>query len=175
MGGGGLQGGLLLSRLAGLLLLLRETDYAVVRSAVQRGALTMKELGVSMDADAVWFCLKPEAKRADPRFAFVQKLEFRQALSHAVDRENFAETVFQGLAVPIWGPLTPGNRQWFWPDITRYPPDQARARALLRSIGLEDRNGNGVVEDPAGTEARFTVTTEQSVRWYAREIGRAHV
>ena len=147
---------------------LPETDYATVRSAEQKGALTMKELGVSLDADALWFCLKPEAKRTDPRFAFVQKLEFRQALSHAVDRENFAETVFQGLAVPIWGPLTPGNRQWFWPDITRYQPDQARARALLKSIGLEDRNGNGIVEDAAGTEARFTVTTEQGVSWYAR-------
>jgi peptide/nickel transport system substrate-binding protein len=70
--------------------------------------------------------------------------------------------------VPIWGPVTPGNRQWFSPDLPRYPPDQARARELLRGIGLEDRNGNGIVEDMAGTEARFTLITQQGVSWYER-------
>jgi len=35
--------------------------------------------------------------------------------------------------------------------------DLAKARDVLKSIGLEDRDGNGVVEDNAGTEARFTV------------------
>ena len=112
---------------------LRSEDYVAARRGEEEGRLKVIELGVAPDAEAFWFCLKPEAKKADPRFAFVQKLEFRQALSHAVDRENFAETVFQGLAVPIWGPLTPGNRQWFWPDVPRYQPDQARARCSRAS------------------------------------------
>ena len=72
---------------------------------------------------------------------------FRQAISLAVDREAFAETVFLGAAVPIWGPITAGNRVWFWPDVPRYPYDATRARELLRGIGLEDRNGNGTVEE----------------------------
>jgi peptide/nickel transport system substrate-binding protein len=126
------------------------------------------ELGVSPDADAFWFCLKPEVKGKDPRFAFVQRAEFRQAISHAVDREAFAETVFLGAAVPIWGPVTPGNKLWFWPDIPRYQPDDARARQLLESIGLADRNGNGIVEDTNGTEARFTVVTQQGLGYYER-------
>lgn len=147
---------------------LRPEDYVAVQRAERQGSLKMEELGVSPDADALWFCLKPEAKRRDPRFAFVQKKEFRQALSHAVDREAFAETVFLGAAVPIWGPVTPGNRLWFWPDLPRYPYDQATARELLRSIGLEDRNGNGIVEDAAGTEARFTVITQQGLGYYER-------
>jgi peptide/nickel transport system substrate-binding protein len=98
----------------------------------------------------------------------VQKPEFRQAISHAVDREKFAETVFLGSAVPVWGPITPGNEEWFWPDIPRYRPDEMRARDLLKSIGLEDRNRNGVVEDPSGTEARFTVLTQRGVGWYEK-------
>ncbi len=44
-----------------------------------------------------------------------------------------------------------------------------RAHAqLLESIGLQDRNGNGVVEDKAGTEARFTVITQQGIGYYER-------
>ena len=147
---------------------LRSDDYIPVRRAEQEGTLRMIELGVGPDADAFWFCLKPEVKKNDPRFAFVQTREFRQAISHAVDREAFARTVFLGEAVPVWGPVTPGNRLWFSPNVPRYPHDLARARALLGSIGLEDRNGNGVVENASGTEARFTVITQQGIGYYER-------
>jgi peptide/nickel transport system substrate-binding protein len=147
---------------------LRPEDYVAVRRAEEAGTLTLVELGVSTSPDAFWFCLKPEAKRADPRFAFVQRRELRQAISHAVDREEFAQTVFLGEAVPIWGPITPGNRAWFTPNVTRYPHDDARARALLESIGLEDRDGNGVVEDAAGTEARFTVLAQRGLGYIER-------
>ena len=54
------------------------------------------------------------------------------------------------------------------PNVPRYPHDEAKARALLKSIGLEDRNGNGMVEDAAGTEARFTVITQRGIGWYER-------
>ena len=147
---------------------LRPEDFVSARRSEQQGTLKMIELGVSTDADALWFCLKPEAKKADRRFAFVQKREFRQALSHAVDREEFAQTVFLGEAVPVWGPITPGNRSWFTPNVPRYAPDLQAARALLASIGLEDRDGDGVVEDAAGTEARFTVITQRGVGSYER-------
>ena len=161
---------------------LRPEDYVPIRRAHEEGRLRLIELGVRPDADAFWFCLKPDATRSDPRAAFVRRREFRQAISHAVDREAFAETVFLGAAVPVWGPVTPGNTQWFWPDVPRYPHDDARARALLESIGLEDRDGNGVVEDEGGTEARFTVVTERGVGWYERgtavlreELGRVGI
>ena len=115
----------------------------------------------------------PEAGGQEERsagLAFLQKREFRQALSHAVDREEFAQTVFLGEAVPVWGPITPGNRPWFSPNIPRYPYDLARARELLKSIGLEDRNGNGVVETADGVEARFTVMTQRGIAYYERGV-----
>ena len=147
---------------------LRPEDYVPVRRAEEQGRLRLVELGVGPDADAFWFCLKPEVKGKDPRFAFVQRPEFRRAISHAVDREAFAQTVFLGAAVPVWGPITPGNTQWFSPNVLRYPHDDNRARELLKGIGLEDRNGNGVVEDARGTEARFTGITQRGIGWYEK-------
>jgi peptide/nickel transport system substrate-binding protein len=140
---------------------LRPDDYAPVKRAADQGRLRLRELGVGPDADAFWFCLKPEAWAGNPKFAFVSRPEFRRAISHAVNREQFAETVFLGAAVPVWGPITPGNKPWFWPDVPRYPYDVSRARELLRGLGLDDRNGNGIVEDVRGTEARFTVITQR--------------
>ena len=78
--------------------------------------------------------------------------------------------MFLGEAVPVWGPITPGNRPWFSPNIPRYPHDLARARELLKSIGLEDRNGNGVVETADGVEARFTVMTQRGIAYYERGV-----
>ena len=147
---------------------LRPDDYVPVRRSEEQGKLKLVELGISADPDAFWFCLKPEKKRKDPRFAFVERPEFRQAISHAVDREDFAQTVFLGEAVPVWGPITPGNTPWFTPKLPRYPYDLGAARALLESIGLEDRNGNGIVESASGTEARFTVITQRGLGWYER-------
>ena len=149
---------------------IRSEDYVPVRRSEEQGALKLVELGVSLDADALWFCLKPEAKKKDARFAFSSRKEFRQALSHAVDREAFAQTVFLGEAVPVWGTITSGNTTWFNPSLTRYPHDVAKAKALLSSIGLMDRNNNGVVEDERGTEARFTVITQRGLGWYERGL-----
>ena len=149
---------------------IRSEDYVPVRRSEEQGVLKVVELGVSTDADALWFCLKPEAKKKDARFGFVSRKEFRQALSHAVDREAFAQTVFLGEAVPVWGIVTPGNTGWFNPNLTRYPHDLAKAKALLASIGLADRNNNGVIEDEKGTEARFTVITQRGVGWYERGL-----
>ena len=147
---------------------LRPDDYVPARRAEEEGRIRLLELGVGTDVDAFWFCLDPRRKARDPRFAFVRQPAFRQALSHAVDREEFAHTVFLGEAVPVWGPITPGNKAWFSPNVPRYPHDLARARELLRSIGLEDRNGDGTVEDAAGTEARFTVLTQRGITSYER-------
>jgi peptide/nickel transport system substrate-binding protein len=147
---------------------LRPDDYVVAKRAETQGKLKLVELGVGPDADAFWFDLKPEAWKNDPRFAFVSKREFRQAISHAVDREAFAEHVFLGAAVPIWGPVTPGNKIWFSPNVLRYPHDVDKAKELLKGIGLEDRNGNGIVEDAQGHEARFTMITQRGVGWFER-------
>jgi peptide/nickel transport system substrate-binding protein len=149
---------------------IRSEDYVPVRRAEEQGSLKLVELGVSTAVDGLWFCLKPAAKRGDPKFAFVQRAEFRQALSHAVDRDAFSETVFLGAAVPVWGPVTPGNREWFSPNIPRYPFDRSRATALLQGLGLADRNGDGVVEDAKGTPARLTVITQRGLGWNERGL-----
>jgi peptide/nickel transport system substrate-binding protein len=149
---------------------LRPDDYVPVRRAEEEGKLTLIEGGVATDADALWFCMNPEVKKGDRRQSFVRRREFRQALSHAVDREEFAQTVFLGEAVPVWGPITPGNKPWFSPNVPRYPHDVIRARDLLASIGLEDRNNNGVVETVDGVEARFTVITQRGRSDYERGV-----
>ncbi len=138
---------------------LRAEDIAAVRPFATEGRVRMLEMGVATDPDSFFFNLRPAKWSADRRGAWMPRDQFRQAISHAVDREAFAETVFLAAAVPIHGPVTPGNRQWFWPDVPRYEYSREKARALLSTIGLEQRDQDEWLEDARGTDARFTVLT----------------
>lgn len=138
---------------------VRPEDIATLRPLVDQGKLALLELGVGSDADVFFFNQKPEKWARDPRGSWLQRKEFRQAISHAVDREAFANTVFLGAGVPIWGPVTPGNKQWFSPNVPRYPFSIDRAKALLAGLGLANRDADEWLEDERGTEVRFTMLT----------------
>jgi peptide/nickel transport system substrate-binding protein len=132
---------------------------ASVRALADEGKLRLYEQGVATDPDHFVFNLDSQFWAGDPRGAWINRKEFRQALSHAVDREDFAETVFLGEGVPIHGPITPGNTKWFWPSIPRYEHSLEKARGLLNTLGLANRDADEWLEDAAGNEARFTVQT----------------
>ena len=138
---------------------LRAADIETLRPIEAQGKVRVVELGVSPDADSFVFNLRPAKWESDPRKAWLPRKEFRQALSHGVDREAFANTVFLGAAVPIHGPVTPGNPRWFWPSIPRYEFSRDKARALLEGLGLKNRDADEWLEDEKGTEARLAVLT----------------
>jgi peptide/nickel transport system substrate-binding protein len=135
---------------------LSASDLATLRSLEFQGRIRIEELGVSPDADSFVFNLRSDRWAKDPRGAWINRREFRQALSHAVDREAFSDTVYLGTAVPIHGPITPGNKDWFWASVPRYEFSRDKARALLSSIGLTNRDEDEWLEDERGTDARFT-------------------
>jgi peptide/nickel transport system substrate-binding protein len=138
---------------------LRAADIEAMRPLEEQKKIQIAELGVSADPDALVFNLRADKWSKDPRGAWISRKEFRQAISHAVDREAFANAVYLGAAVPIHGPVTPGNPRWFWPSITRYEFSRDKAKALLASIGLENRDKDEWLEDARGTEARLTLQT----------------
>lgn len=127
---------------------IRPEDYLPLKRAADAGRINLVDLGVGMDADGLWFNLKPGALGTDPRAAWLQSDALRRAISMAVDRKVFADTVFLGAGVPIYGIETPANKRWFAADLAHTEYDPARARQLLASIGVT-----------ADHPARFTLIT----------------
>lgn len=83
----------------------------------------------------------------------------RQAISYAIDKEEIIKVVLLGLGVPATGPFKPGL--WFYnPDVKKYPFDPAKALALLKEAGWEDRDGDGLL-DKDGERFEFTVITNE--------------
>src|SRR6185436_3153490 len=136
---------------------IRPEDIATLRPLEQQGKLKLIELGVGADPDSFFFNLNSSYWAKDPRRDWITRKEFRHAISHAIDREAFANTVFLGAGVPIWGPLTPGNQKWFSPNLPRYGYSLDRAREILAGLGLVNRDQDEWLEDSKGTEAQFNI------------------
>ncbi len=136
-------------------------SYAPLKRAADQGRVKLLDLGVSRNADGLWFNLVPGAFLGDPRAGWLQRDELRRAISMAVDRKVFADTVFLGAGVPVYGPETPANKLWYWPGLPETPHDPAAAKQLLATIGLTDRNGDGLLEDARNQPARFTLLTQK--------------
>jgi peptide/nickel transport system substrate-binding protein len=91
----------------------------------------------------------------DPRFA---DRRVRQALTHAINRQEIVEGVLLGLGQEATGPYKPGT--WFYnPDVPRFPYDPQKAKALLAEAGWRP-NSQGILEKD-GKPFEFTILTNQ--------------
>ena len=88
-------------------------SYASLKRSADGGKITLLDLGVSRNAEGLFFNLKPGAFDGDPRAAWLQRDELRRAINMAVDRHVFVDTVFFGAGVPVYGPETPANTAWY--------------------------------------------------------------
>jgi peptide/nickel transport system substrate-binding protein len=140
---------------------MRPEDYTPLKRAADAGRVKVLDLGVSFDADSLWFNLKPGGLGpADRRAPWLQHVALRRAISMAVDRQLFANTVFLGAGVPVYGPITPANRKWF-ANLPPVPHDPAGAKSELAAIGLTDKNGDGLLEDANNQPVRFSLLAQK--------------
>jgi peptide/nickel transport system substrate-binding protein len=139
---------------------VRAEDLAGLQALQAKGVVTLNEAGVATSPEMFWLNLNPASALAKTR-PWSQRLELRQAISHAVDRRRIVDTVYLGAAEPIFSTVTPGYGEWHVPDLPQIEFDQTRARALLASIGLSDRNGDGRLDDERGETARFALVTQK--------------
>ena len=156
---------------------IRPEDYAPLRREQERGRVRLTDAGVGLDPNMLWFNLSP-ALAGDARRSWLQSEDFRKAISHAVDRQALVDQVYLGAGVPLYGPVTPGNREWYVEDLPRFEHDPARARALLTGpLGMADRNGDGVLEDRSGRPVRFSIVSQQqdTIRMRAVSVIQEHL
>ncbi len=120
------------------------------------------DLSISMLAFNQSEGVNPETGKpwvAPHRLAWFRTRDFRRAIAHAIDKDGIIRNLFNGFAYPLHGPICPAETFFYDPDVPRYDYDLERARALLDSIGLMDRDGDGWREDALGHPVDFTAST----------------
>ena len=137
----------------------RAEDLAMLRDAETAGRVKLVDVGPAIDVSTLWFNLAPGSKAVAEKPWLAQEA-FRRAISHAVNRQAIVDTVHLGAAAVVYGPVSPGHGEWFVPDLGATPFDLARARTLLTSIGLQDRNRDGVLDDASNRPVEFSLLTQ---------------
>lgn len=101
--------------------------------------------------------------------ALFREDKFRQAVSHALDRDGIAQSLVRGpLLRGFPGGLYPGSPEFDPASVVYYGYDVEAAKALLAELGLEDTDGNGILNFPAdgpgaGQDLVFGLNTSQDV------------
>lgn len=142
--------------------------------------------GPSPNTGFIWFNQNPGKDSSGKPFVAPHKLawftdrRFRQAVSHGIDRDGLVRGVLFGRGQPLWGPETPANKKWYNPNVTQYPYQPAKARALLTEAGftlgpdskLRDRQGN-LVEFTLNSnqENQLRVNMATAFKENMRELG----
>lgn len=103
----------------------------------------------------------------DARF---QDKRVRQAIAHAINKQEIIEGVLLGLGRPAVGPYKPGT-WWYKDDVKTFPFDPERAKALLAEAGWRRATADGILEKD-GKPFSFTIRTNQgnAVRQQTAEI-----
>ncbi len=145
---------------------IRPDEHAKYRAEEAKGRFKVFDLGPGLDRSFLVFNQNTGTNRTTGKPYLEgrkQKLfrdtRFRQAIAHVIDRETISRNVMAGRAVPAYGFLSASNPKWLRPGLPEYPFNLERARALLKEIGIEDRNGDGKLEDSEGKKIEFRLAT----------------
>lgn len=84
----------------------------------------------------------------------LRTLEFRRALSQAMDREGITQAIMRGPFLRGWaGGLYPGSPVFDQQSVVYYPYSVDTAKALLAGLGLKDTDNNGILNWTTGSQA----------------------
>ena len=93
------------------------------------------------------------------KLKWFRNTKFRQAISFAIDRPSIIKSIYAGRATLPTGYVGEAVRKWHNERLNPFEYDPAKARALLAEIGIQDRDGDGLLEDSDGNVIEFILNT----------------
>ncbi|MEU5444618.1 peptide ABC transporter substrate-binding protein [Streptomyces griseofuscus] len=127
-------------------------DYGYINATDLGQEASFKSRGYTVKPWAGWAITYMPYNFNNPAMGAVFKqLYARRAIQMSVDQTSLSKVVFNGTAVPTYGPIPQGQPSDFVSPRQKdnpYPFDTAKARQLLTSHGWTQRNGTMVCDHP---------------------------
>lgn len=152
---------------------IRATDVPILKREE-----AMKDMTVLVDPDVAvygtsWIGINQDIGLAEGTYENMRNLfrtrDFRAAVSHLVDKQSIIDTLYNGLAVPQWSPvsyLSPfyAGRDYYGGPVTEtnavvFEFSLDKAIELLDGIGIIDRDGDGWRDYEDGTRVEIEMNT----------------
>ncbi|MDD9984691.1 MAG: ABC transporter substrate-binding protein [Spirochaetaceae bacterium] len=158
--------------------LIALSDLQVLREGQSRGDYTIDMWTGGARQGWVNLIVEP----TDEKLAkYIREIDFRRALSLALNRDEMNDTLFFGLGETAGTVVSP-NSVFYDPRMDTYAEyDPDRARSLLEGLGLTDSNGDGLLEYPEGGNVTMvldvhsgvpdTIPPSELIVGYWKEIG----
>lgn len=141
-------------------------EFATLDPVQEAEDFTLYSRGPNFGSTFLAFNMNPgsSAESGEPFLApeklrWFENTRFRQAVAHAVDKAAIIRDVQHGLGYPQWAFVSPAAGDFHNPNVQRYQYDIERANAILDGLGWMDSDGDGIREDYAGNNIRFTMAT----------------
>ena len=141
-------------------------EFATLNPLQQAEDFTLYSRGPTFGSTFLAFNMNPgsNAETGEPFLApeklrWFENTRFRQAVAFAVDKAAIIRDVQHGLGYPQWAFVSPAAGDFHNPDVQRYEYDIETSNAILDGLGWLDSDGDGVREDYAGNNIRFTMAT----------------
>ena len=148
-------------------------DYEWYQAHQKDGEFTLHDLGPELNTWYMFFNLNhlKGAEKGQPavgpvKYEWFKQAAFRRAVSSAIDRDAMIAAIYYRNGVKSWSSSTLGDKVWATPDVPHDDYDVDRARQLLASLSMIDRDGDGLVEDARGHPVSFSlkVTANNATR-----------
>lgn len=139
--------------------------YDRVKKGEKEGGYKVHALGPGLNTYYFMFNQDMRKDKNGKPFVEAHKLElfsnkdFKLAISHALDRQSYINTVFHGRATPIYSFTSPANKVWYNPNIKKHEYSLEKAKSLLAGLGLKDADGDGYLEYRNGKTLEFSLKT----------------
>jgi peptide/nickel transport system substrate-binding protein len=144
---------------------LSSENYSLLNRERNRTGAQLSDLGPSLEYNFVVFNQNDLGSKKLDAIARKQKwfrdLEFRQAISAAIDRDAIVRLVYGTRGTALWGNVGPGNKLWVNTGIPHPQSSPATARQLLKSAGFS-WNPSGQLLDSSGAPVEFSIITSSS-------------
>ena len=136
---------------------IRGQDFSVLEPYQKKENFTIYEIGPSHSSNFLSLNQNVFSPIDNYKIKWFKNLYFRKAIAHSIDKKNIIKNVFNGLAVPQVGPMTPSCGFYYNKNLPDYEYNLSKARQYLLKGGFHYKQRK--LFDNENNQIRFTILT----------------
>jgi len=139
---------------------LRAQDYLLLKKA-NPPDVKFFNVGPSLGSEFLVFNQNLDSNIPDYKKEWFRNLNFRKAVSCAIDRETIIRNIFAGLGYPLYGPVNESVKEFYNPNIKKFQYNLDMARKFLADGGFKIHS-DGYLYDSKGNQVSFSLITNSN-------------
>ncbi|HON06118.1 MAG TPA: ABC transporter substrate-binding protein [Candidatus Ratteibacteria bacterium] len=139
---------------------LRAQDYLLLRKAKISG-IKFFNVGPSPSSEFLVFNQNLDSSIPDYKKKWFRNINFRKAVSCAIDRKTIINNIFAGFGYPLYGPVNESVPEFYNPKIKKFEYNLDKAKEYLSEAGFYKKN-DGLLYDSSGNQICFSLLTNSN-------------